>query len=97
MDLNNYVLCSDISQLSEREYESFRRYVKLKGHNVNPNYGSLDSVSDLERDSVVLGFRSSVNNEKILQWDMIYSITNEIRLSLEEVRRMAELGDFHEN
>ena len=41
MKIGDHVIASDVAQLTEDDYAKFRRYLRLLGHNVSDDFGSL--------------------------------------------------------
>lgn len=87
MNHHDYITEDDIFQLSDQEYESFRAYLRFIGHPLTPR---------LRFQSAKLG-RVMV----LCHGNLIWTSSNKQnyfnnRISLEEVKRMAKMGMYHE-
>ena len=85
MNYWDYVLIEDILQMTHEEFNSFRNYLKIVGHNIGHRYGDYYE----ERDDLVILWHDG---------DLVWAdydcaeFHSGSRVPLEEVKRMAALG-----
>lgn len=94
MNVYDYITGDDARSLTPEEYHAFRAYLRFLGHKVSNEYGVIPlSTADIS------GYVLMIWEDGDLSWAdaEIPAKHDGSRISLEEVKRMAKLGMYHEH